>query len=69
LSHGYLSNAKGSGFIRWDSRAFVRSYATCFLIDDQAEEIAIIPKQYLRTTEMLLLQKRVMCGLPRIRVK
>jgi len=53
-----LSNARGSGFIRWDSGAIVRCYATCFVIDDEGEEIAIIPKRYLSTTEMLLLQKR-----------
>lgn len=53
-----LSNARSSGFIRWDSGAIVRSYATCFVVNDQGEEIAIVPKGYLSTTEMLLLQTR-----------
>jgi len=53
-----LSNVKGSGFIRWDSGATVRSYSTCFVIDEEGEEIAVIPKRYLSTAEMLLLQRR-----------
>jgi hypothetical protein len=53
-----LRNARGSGFIRWDSGAVVRLYSSCFVVEEFGEEIAVIPKRYLNSTELLTLQNR-----------
>ena len=53
-----LKNARGSGFVRWDSGAVVRVHATCFVVEEAGEEIAVIPKRYLSSTELLALQNR-----------
>jgi hypothetical protein len=36
-----LRNARGSGFIRWDSGALVRLYSSCFVVEEFGEEIAV----------------------------
>lgn len=53
-----LSNQRGSGFIRWSSGAVVRSYSTCFVLEEEAEDIAVMPKRYLNATELLILLNR-----------
>jgi hypothetical protein len=54
-----VANARGTGFIRWDSGAVVRLYSTCFVVEESGEDIAVIPKRYLSSTELLILQNRV----------
>jgi hypothetical protein len=53
-----LTNQRGSGFIRWSSGANVRAHSTCFVLEDEGEEVAVIPKRYLNATELLLLRNR-----------
>lgn len=53
-----LTNARGSAFIRWDSGALVRLHSSCFVVEELGEEIAVIPKRYLNSTELLTLQNR-----------
>ena len=53
-----LANARGAGFIRWDGGAVVRRHSSCFVVEDSGEEIAVIPKRYLNSTELLILQNR-----------
>lgn len=59
-----LKNARGSGFVRWDSGAAVRLRATCFVVEESGEEIAVIPKRYLSSTELLTLHNRVAADAP-----
>ena len=42
-----LSNQRGSGFVRWSSGAVVRSSSTCFVLEEEGENIAVMPKRYL----------------------
>ena len=53
-----VANARGAGFIRWDSGAVVRPHSSCFVVEESGEEIAVIPKRYLSATELLILQNR-----------
>ncbi len=54
----HLSNKRGAGFVRWDSGAIVRRYSTCFVVEEEGDEIAVIPKRYLNATELLILENR-----------
>jgi hypothetical protein len=36
----------------------VRVHATCFVVEESGEEIAVIPKRYLSSTELIALQNR-----------
>jgi hypothetical protein len=53
-----LANARGAGFVRWDSGVVVRLHSSCFVVEEYGEEIAVIPKRYLNSTELLILQNR-----------
>ena len=53
-----LANAKGWGFVRWDSGVTIRVHGSCFVIEDGGEDIAVIPKRVLNSTELLILQNR-----------
>lgn len=53
-----MENARGAGFIRWISGAVVRLYASCFVVEEPGEDVAVIPKRYLNSTELLILQNR-----------
>lgn len=57
-----LSNQRGSGFIRWNSGAIVRSRSSCFVLEEEGEEIAVIPKRYLTASELLILHNRASSG-------
>jgi hypothetical protein len=53
-----VENARGAGFVRWDSGVVVRPHSSCFVVDEFGEDIAVIPKRYLNSTELLILQRR-----------
>lgn len=53
-----VKNARGAGFVRWDSGAVVRLHSSCFVVEEFGEDIAVIPKRYLNSTELLILQNR-----------
>ena len=54
-----LSGQRGSPMIRWNKDLVVRALSKCFIIEDEGEDLVVLPKRYLDTTEMLLLQRRV----------
>ena len=55
-----MTTARGSGFIRWKGGVVVRLCSTCFVVEEEGEEIAVIPKQYLNSDELLVLQTKAM---------
>lgn len=52
-----LSSGRGASFLRWDGFT-IRAWRTCFVLEEEWEELAVIPKRYLSTTELLVLQNR-----------
>ena len=57
-----MTTARGSGFIRWKSGVIVRLCSTCFVVEEEGEEIAVLPKQYLNSDETLVLQTRAIAA-------
>jgi hypothetical protein len=55
-----LTTARGSGFIRWKGGVIVRLCSTCFVVEEEGEEIAVLPKRYLDSQELLMLQTRAL---------
>lgn len=55
-----LTTARGSGFIRWKSGVDVRLRSSCFVVEEEGEEIAVLPKQYLNSDETRLLETRAL---------
>jgi len=53
-----MTTAWGSGFIRWRDGVTVRPCSTCFVVEEEGEEIAVLPKQYLHSDELLVLQAK-----------
>jgi hypothetical protein len=54
-----LSSQRGSSLIRWSGGIVVRSLPGCFVLEDEGEDMAVLPKRYLDSTELMLLQNRV----------
>ena len=50
-----LASARGSSFMRWDAGISVRSRPDFFLIMEETDELAILPKKYLSERELLAL--------------
>jgi hypothetical protein len=53
------STARGTGFIRWSDNIKLRALHTCFVLEDEGEDVVVIPKKYLDTGELLALNARV----------
>ena len=53
----HVTNADGTGFMRWEAIS-VRRYPDGFIVWDDAEEILVLPKRHLSTTELLFLKQR-----------
>jgi hypothetical protein len=53
-----VTNSRGSGFIRWDSGVVVRLSASCFVVEEEGDDIVVIPKRYLNATELLMLKNK-----------
>jgi hypothetical protein len=54
-----MSNQRGSSLIRWSGGVVVKALPGCFVLEDEGEDVALVPKRYLSSTELLLLQNRV----------
>ena len=54
-----MSNARGFSLIKWSGGVVVRTLPGAFVVEDEGEDVALIPKRYLNSTELLLLQNRV----------
>ncbi len=50
-----LSSARGVSFVRWDSGISVHSRPDFFLIKEEFDEVAFLPKKYLTELELLAL--------------
>jgi hypothetical protein len=50
-----MSSARGASFLRWDGGTRVQSRADFFLIKDEEDDLAILPKKYLTEAELLAL--------------
>lgn len=53
-----LTTARGSGYIRWTSGIVVRVCSTCFVVEEEGEDLAVVPKQYLDANELSMLETR-----------
>ena len=54
-----LSSQRGSSLIRWSGGVVVRALPGCFVLEDEGEDVALVPKRYLNSAELLVLQSRV----------
>ncbi len=54
-----FSTDRGSSLIRWSGGVVVRSLPGSFVLEDEGEDLAVLPKKYLDSTEILILQSRV----------
>jgi hypothetical protein len=52
------TTAWGSSFVRWRDELKLRSLETCFVLEDEGEDVVVLPKKYLDTTELLILNNR-----------
>ena len=50
-----LTGARGNSFLRWDGGITVLSRPAFFVITEEADELAILPKKYLSEQELLSL--------------
>jgi len=57
-----LRSQRGDAFIRWQTDVVVRALATCYVLEDEGEITAVIPKRYLSTTELLLFERKAVSG-------
>jgi hypothetical protein len=57
-----LTTARGSGFIRWKSGVDVRLRSSCFVVEEEGEEMAVLPKQYLNFDETQVLETRALAA-------
>jgi hypothetical protein len=55
----HLGSPRGSSLIRWSGGIAVRSLPGCFVLEDEGEDVVVLPKRYLNSTELVLLQNRV----------
>jgi len=54
-----LSSQRGSSLIRWSGGVVVKALPGCFVLEDEGEDMVLVPKRYLNSAELLLLQNRV----------
>ena len=54
-----LSSARGSSLLRWSGGVVVKALPGCFVLEDEGEDVVLLPKRYLSSTELMLLQGRV----------
>jgi hypothetical protein len=54
-----MSNQRGSSFIKWTGGVVVRTLPGSFVLEDEGEDVVLVPKRYLNSTELLLLQNHV----------
>src|SRR5262245_31660423 len=54
-----MTNQRGSSVINWSGGIVVKALPGCFVLEDEGEDIVLLPKRYLSSTELLLLQARV----------
>jgi hypothetical protein len=52
----HVTNADGAGFMRWGA-IWVTRYPDGFIVSDDAEELYVLPKRHLSTTELLFLKQ------------
>jgi hypothetical protein len=52
------STARGVALTRWNDELIVRRLGTCFVLEDEGEDVAVIPRKYLDATELILLDNR-----------
>jgi hypothetical protein len=53
-----LASARGTSFMRWDGGISVLSRPDFFLIKEETDELAILPKKYLNEAELLMLNRQ-----------
>lgn len=53
-----VGNQRGSSFIRWDSGIVVRAYGTCFVLEEEGEDLVVLPKRHLNSGELLVLAQK-----------
>ena len=53
-----IANPWGSSFVSWTSGVVVQSLSTCFVLEVEGDDLTIVPKRYLNSTELLILQNR-----------
>jgi hypothetical protein len=53
-----LSGARGTTLFRWDGGMVVRSRGSYFILEDEGEDFVVLPKRYLDSTELIVLQSR-----------
>ncbi|MCI0427562.1 MAG: hypothetical protein L0Z46_06065 [Nitrospiraceae bacterium] len=54
-----MSSQRGSSLIRWSGGVVVKTLPGCFVLEDEGEDVVLVPKRHLNSTELLLLQNRV----------
>jgi hypothetical protein len=54
-----MSSDRGSSLIKWSGGVVVKVLPGCFVLEDEGEDMVLVPKRYLNSTELLLLQNRV----------
>jgi hypothetical protein len=52
------TSPRGVALTRWNDDLSVLRLNTCFVLDDEGEDIAVIPRRYLDSTELALLTNR-----------
>jgi hypothetical protein len=53
-----LSSSRGMSLSRWGEGVVVRSLGQCFVLEDLGEDFVILPKRYLDSGELMVLQDR-----------
>jgi hypothetical protein len=48
----------GEGIIRWDQLSAIKNYSACFVLEDENDELLILPKRHFSTAELVLLQSK-----------
>src|SRR5262249_6261662 len=48
-----MSTQRGSSLIRWSGGVVVRALPGSFVLEDEGEDVALVPKRYLTSAELL----------------